>query len=117
MTPKPVAVPMLVVFLMSGPLHMAGAGTELVACDMAKQLEILSASAAERIERLIAKAGLPTKISGVKLENILRAQAHDKKFSSGRNRFVLPVCIGKVAAKEDIPKEIIVKAIKSRMGR
>jgi len=89
----------------------------LVACELAKQLKMLSGKAAGRIEALIAKAGLPTKISGLNPDDILKAQAHDKKFSAGKNRFVLPLRIGKVTVKEDIPQEIIVKAIKSRIRR
>ncbi len=87
----------------------------LVACEIAKQLKLISAKTTERIEGLIKRAGLPTKISELKLEDILKAQAHDKKFSAGLNRFVLPVGIGKVVVKENIPQEVIVRAIKSRM--
>lgn len=88
----------------------------LVACDIAKQLKMVSAKAVERIEGLIKKAGLPTKILGLKLEDILKAQAHDKKFSSGKNRFILPVSLGRVVVRENIPKTVIVKAIKSRIS-
>lgn len=88
----------------------------LVACEIAKQLKIVSTEVAERIEKLIKKTELPTKISGLKLEDILKAQAHDKKFSGGKNRFVLPCSIGKVVVKEDIPEEIIIRAIKSRIS-
>ncbi len=88
----------------------------LVACEIAKQLKLVSDKTVEQIERLIVKADLPTKISRLNLEDILKAQAHDKKFSGGRNRFVLPCSIGKVVVKEDIPQEIIVKAIRLRMS-
>ncbi len=88
----------------------------LVACEIAKQLKMTSAKTAQRIETLIVKAGLPSKISGLKLGNILKAQAHDKKFSNGKNRFVLPVRIGKVVVRENVPEAVIVKAIKSRMS-
>ncbi len=88
----------------------------LVACELAKQLHLLSAHTAERIEALISKAGLPTKISGLKMADILKAQAYDKKFSDGKNRFVLPLAIGRVVVKENIPGEAIVKALRSRMS-
>ena len=88
----------------------------LVACEIARQLELISTKVVGRIEALIRKAGLPTKISGINLDNILRAQAHDKKFSGGKNRFVLPVAIGKVVVKEGIAEKIVAKAIKSRMS-
>jgi len=87
----------------------------LVASSIAKQLKITSSKTIQRIECLIKKAGLPTAISGLKLNNILKAQEHDKKFRAGKNRFVLPVAIGRVKVKENIPETIISKAIKSRM--
>lgn len=88
----------------------------LVACEIARQLELISIKVVGRIEALIRKAGLPTKISGINLDNILRAQTHDKKFSGGKNRFVLPVGIGNVVVKEGIAEKIVAKAIKSRMS-
>lgn len=84
----------------------------LVACEIARQLKMISGKTIQRIENLIKSAGLPTKISGIKLKSILAAQAHDKKFRSGKNRFVLPVRIGKVIVRESIPKTVISKAIK-----
>jgi len=87
----------------------------LVACEIAKQLKMLSAQALQRIEKLIQRAGLPTKISGLNLGGILKAQTHDKKFSGGKNHFVLPDDIGKAVVKKGIPQEIITKAIKLRM--
>ncbi|UCB57396.1 MAG: 3-dehydroquinate synthase [Candidatus Omnitrophota bacterium] len=89
----------------------------LVACEIARELKLIHGKAAERIEALIARAGLPTKISQLKLEDILKAQAHDKKFIGGKNRFVLPLAIGKTVVRENVSKTTIVKAIKSKMGR
>lgn len=87
----------------------------LVATELARQLEMISENSVTRIEALIKRAGLPTKIQGLKLAQILNAQAHDKKFSGGKNRFVLPVRIGRVVVKEDIPQPLISKVIKSRI--
>ena len=87
----------------------------LVACELARQLKLVSPKTTQRIEGLIERAGLPTQISGLKLEDIFNAQKHDKKFSGGKNRFVLPLGIGKVVVREALPQGIITKAIKSRM--
>jgi 3-dehydroquinate synthase len=87
----------------------------LVACRMARDLKLISAENERRIEALIARAGLPVKISGLVLEAILSAQAFDKKFRGGKNRFILPRRIGRVVVKENISRKIIVKALKSRM--
>lgn len=88
----------------------------LVACEIARQLDLISTKVVGRIEALIRKAGLPTKISRISLSDILKAQAYDKKFSGGKNRFVLPVGIGKAVVKEDIAEKIVAKAIKSRIS-
>ncbi len=88
----------------------------LVACEMARQLRQISAKDVQRIERLIAQAGLPTKISELNLNDILKALANYMKFSGGKNLFVLPVRIGKVAIRRNIPQKIIAQAIKSRMA-
>jgi 3-dehydroquinate synthase len=87
----------------------------LVACEIAKQLKIISTKTVDKIATLIIKAHLPTKISDLKISNIIQAQAYDKKIIGGKNRFVLPVRIGKVIIKEDVPQHIIAKAIKSIM--
>ncbi|MBN3038837.1 MAG: 3-dehydroquinate synthase [Candidatus Omnitrophica bacterium] len=86
----------------------------LVACEIARELKMISRGKIERIENLITQAKLPTRIVGLKLKNILRAQAHDKKFISGKNRFVLPVSIGKVVVRKNISQRIIIRAITSR---
>ncbi|NQT00304.1 MAG: 3-dehydroquinate synthase, partial [Candidatus Omnitrophica bacterium] len=85
----------------------------LVAAELARQLRLCSRNTTERIAALIERAGLPTKISGLKIKDILAAQEFDKKFSAGKNRFVLPVRIGKVIVKQSIPKSRIAKAIGS----
>ncbi len=87
----------------------------LVAGNISQQLRLCPKSLSERLETLLKKAGLPTIISQLSLDKILKSQAHDKKFTRGKNRFVLPVRIGKVVVKEGVPEEIIVRAIKSRM--
>ena len=72
---------------------------------------LLASAACKRIENLIKKIGLPVKLKNVSLKNILSAQGYDKKFIHGKNRFVLPVKIGKVIIKEDIPESLIKEAL------
>ncbi|MFH1045987.1 MAG: 3-dehydroquinate synthase [Candidatus Omnitrophota bacterium] len=89
----------------------------LVAGDIALRLGLVGESTLRRIETLIRKAGLPTQMSGVTIEKIIAAQAHDKKFNLGKNRFVLPVRIGKVIIKEGVAQKVIVNALHARMQR
>jgi 3-dehydroquinate synthetase len=41
---------------------------------------------------------------------------HDKKFTGGMNRFVLPVKIGKCRVVKKVPLKVIKEAINSRMA-
>lgn len=85
------------------------------AVDISRKLKLLNAVDARRIENLLEKIGLPTHCSGLKLNDIMEAQSHDKKFIRGRNRFVLPVKIGKAVIKEDIPVKLIEGVIQRRI--
>jgi 3-dehydroquinate synthase len=86
----------------------------LVACEIANILGIFPLQELLRLENLISRLKLPTKIKGAKLNDILEAQLHDKKFIGKKNRFVLPERIGKVRICEDIPMTIVKRAIRKR---
>lgn len=74
---------------------------------ISRKMGLLTDAANCRIKNVIKNIGLPSKLKNVNLKNILSAQSHDKKFIHGKNRFVLPVKIGKVVVKENIPKALI----------
>jgi len=85
------------------------------AADISVKLGLLAAGDAKRIENVFKKIGLPVACSNLKLEQIMQAQSHDKKFIHGTNRFVLPVGIGKVTLKEGIPADIVEQAVSRRI--
>jgi len=85
------------------------------ASDIASKLKLLKPADAKRIENLIKKVGLPVHCYGLKLDDIMQAQSHDKKFIHGKNRFILPIKIGRVVVKEDIPIKIIEDVVRRRM--
>lgn len=87
----------------------------LVATDISRVLNLINLSVSQRIENLIGKAGLPTSIRRVSLQNIINAHYHDKKFIGAKNRFVLINDIGKTKIVEDIPSKIIEEAVKKRL--
>jgi 3-dehydroquinate synthetase len=64
---------------------------------------------------LLKKAGLPVKIKGVSLKDIIGAHYCDKKFIGEKNRFVLLEAIGKVRIQENVPLKAIEEAIDSRV--
>ncbi|MBI2568782.1 MAG: 3-dehydroquinate synthase [Candidatus Schekmanbacteria bacterium] len=87
-----------------------------VATDVAVRLGLLSTAEGARIERLFARAGLPTSVRGYSVEAVMEAMRSDKKRSSGRLRFVLPRAIGDVAVVSDVPGADIAAALRCRLG-
>lgn len=79
----------------------------LCAARLSVALKLLKKSEFLRINTLIEKLGLATKIKNIPVESILDAMSYDKKFASKKNRFVLLTGIGKTKIAEDIPREMI----------
>jgi len=88
----------------------------LCAADMACKLGLLDAEAAERLEGLIARFGLPTSATGCSPAEVWAALQHDKKFIRGTNRFVLSESIGKVKVVEGVPARVVKRAIRDRLA-
>lgn len=66
-----------------------------------------------RIKKLAENTGLPIKVKGLRVRDIMAALKFDKKFIHNKNRFVLLDKIGKARVKENIPWEIIRKEIEA----
>jgi len=86
------------------------------AANLSNKLGMLSQEEASEVKNLIKKAGLPTKIKGLRFSKIWDAQLHDKKFVQGTNTFVLPVKIGRVIIIKNVPKGIVKIVIKELMA-
>lgn len=84
----------------------------VVAGTIARRLGLLTQKDLDRIRIVISNVGLPTKAGSLDLKKIYAAHLRDKKFIHGKNRFVLPVSIGKVRIVENIPERIIKLSIK-----
>ena len=78
---------------------------------IAKKMGLLTELDGCRIKNTIKNAELPVKLKNVNLKDILSSLQHDKKFIHGKNRFVLPVRIGKVVVKEDVPEPLIKESL------
>ena len=87
----------------------------LAASDISKGLNLIGNALHCRIENLIKVVGLPSRIRGVSLHNIINAHYRDKKFIGQKNRFVLIKGIGETKIIENIPIGIIKKAIEKRI--
>ncbi|MFC2009256.1 3-dehydroquinate synthase, partial [Chloroflexota bacterium] len=85
----------------------------LAACRIACEMGICEAETLQRVESLLARVGLPPSVpSGVDFDEVLDAMKRDKKVSKGKLRFVLPLHIGEVAIRNDVPEELITKAVR-----
>lgn len=65
----------------------------------------------QRIRELIARAGLPVKNPGYRIEKLVEAMRHDKKVSQGRIRFVLPRAIGEVFVTDEVSPSVVEQAV------
>lgn len=87
----------------------------ILASEISYHLGFLDKDSLCRIENIISRVGLPTNLRGLKLEDILSAQLFDKKFVGKKNRFVLPVKIGRTIVYENVPLKLIRKLIYRRL--
>lgn len=85
--------------------------------DIAVKMGIMNQKDAQRIEDLLCKVGLPTRIKKVKLNDIMGMLKHDKKAINGVNRFIFATKIGNtIPPREDVDKKLVLKAIKNRLN-
>lgn len=68
---------------------------------------------AEVIKKALIKAGLPTKIKNINLENVMKAIISDKKNTDEIINWSLPKRIGKVLVNINVPKNQVIKAVES----
>jgi len=85
----------------------------IAASRLAASLRMLDQPSVDRIVSIFAAASLPT--SGLTLDPdaIIDTMAFDKKMRAGRIRFVLPTSIGSVTIRDDVPTDLIRRALES----
>lgn len=87
----------------------------VAAARLSERLGLADRKTVERIISIIAKAGLPVAVKGVKASKVYESLLHDKKFVRGKNRFVLPQAIGMVRIVENIPEALVRQVIEERI--
>ena len=87
------------------------------AAEIARRLNLCSLKTLGRIESIISIVGLPIHIKDVSMAKIMQAYQHDKKFIRGKNRFVLPLGIGRVEVHEAIPEALVKQVVAERIKR
>jgi 3-dehydroquinate synthase len=82
----------------------------VAAADLSVECGLCEAEVAERLQELLARAGLPATAEGLDADEALDYMAHDKKFITGRNLFVLLSDIGQWTSKEGVPMDMVRRA-------
>ncbi len=82
------------------------------AAELSRALTKFSDGDIDRLNRVLSAIGLPQTIEGVKIADILRLMKHDKKFVSGKTRFVLAEKIGKVKVVEGVSPQVIERVVR-----
>jgi 3-dehydroquinate synthase len=80
---------------------------------LAARLGLCDLSLVERQTQVLETLGLPVRLGAIGRgrapapERVHAAMAHDKKASAGRLRFVLPVAVGRVTIRDDVPPALV----------
>ena len=64
-----------------------------------------------RLEKILKKAGLMTRLPQMEVKQVIQAMRYDKKVQSGKIRFVLPRSIGQVFITDDVSTAIVEKVL------
>jgi 3-dehydroquinate synthase len=73
-------------------------------------LGLLDSPSADRIVKLITRAGLPIGNTKLNADEIVNAMAFDKKVTASKIRFILPDRIGHVLIRDDVPMAAVNRA-------
>ena len=86
------------------------------AARMAVDLGMLDEGSGRRIAAVIEKAQLPVRNLTLPTMEVVDAMLFDKKVRGGKVRFVLPDRIGHVVIRDDVPRELVERAVQSLRG-
>ena len=79
----------------------------LVAAKISNKMGILEGNEIIRLKNVIEKAGLPTDMPELEVEEIMRAMKHDKKVLRGKVRFVLLKSIGDAFITDEVSPSLV----------
>lgn len=85
----------------------------VAASRLAVRLGMLPSEQCDRIQHVIARAGLPIHADDIDPASTMNAMMFDKKVKSSRLRFILPDRIGHVVIRDDVAPEWVTAAIDS----
>ena len=81
------------------------------AARIAERLEMFSTAGRQAVDETVESVGRLPRANTLALDDIISAMNHDKKAEAGRLVFVLPVEIGRVVIKSDVPPRIVRSAL------
>ncbi|HJZ66562.1 MAG TPA: 3-dehydroquinate synthase [Blastocatellia bacterium] len=87
-----------------------------VANRIAERMALLASDEREAIDAGIASIGKLPSANTIAVDDIISAMDRDKKVEAGRANFVLPLEIGKVAIRSDVPPQVIRAALKDALA-
>jgi len=79
----------------------------LAAAKIANRMGMLDKNELLGLNRLIQRAGLPTKMPDLKVEEVVQAITHDKKILRGKVRFILPKSLGSVFITDEVSLSLV----------
>jgi len=79
----------------------------LAAGRISNKLGMLNRDELIRLESIIEKGGLPTKIPNLKVDKIIQAIKHDKKITAGKIRLILAKSIGNVFITDEVSLALV----------
>ncbi len=83
---------------------------------IAERLDLLAASERKAIDEAITRLGPLPRTNNLALGGIISAMFRDKKSEAGRLAFVLPVEIGRVVIRSDVPPRIVSSALRDALS-
>jgi 3-dehydroquinate synthase len=86
----------------------------IAACRLAISMGMLDENELERLRSLLMRVGLPVSVpADIDADAVMAAMTRDKKVSNGRIRFVLPLRLGDVVVRSDVPATLIEETLHS----
>lgn len=93
--------------------HGQAVGIGMVAASkIAVELGSLENEEADRLKKLLERAGLMVKLPQLDIKQIMTAMQYDKKVKSGKIRFIVPRSLGQVYISDDVPSALVEKVLK-----
>jgi 3-dehydroquinate synthase len=93
-------------------LHGEAVGTGMVmAAELSARAGTLSRADAERVKRLIERAGLPMRGPNLGMERYLELMQVDKKAAAGKVRFILLEGLGRATLRGDLDEKLVRESI------